>query len=110
LIGVRRSQELLLRNRQLSAEEAVAAGLATRVVASERLGEEATAVAIELASGPTAAFGATRRLLLDSFGNSLETQMELESRSISALACSPDGKEGVDAFISKQEPEFGKDQ
>jgi len=38
--------------------------------------------------------------------NSLETQMELEGRAIAHHAGSPNGKEGVQAFLEKRKPKF----
>jgi len=86
LIGLRHSQEFLLRNNRMSAEAAAELGLVTRVVkAPQTLKDEATAVASELAHSATSALAQTRRLLLDSFSTQIETQMELESRSISCM-------------------------
>ena len=51
-------------------------------------------------------FAAVKALLLSSAHNSLETQMELESRAISALSAGKDGQEGINAFLEKRKPEF----
>jgi 2-(1,2-epoxy-1,2-dihydrophenyl)acetyl-CoA isomerase len=104
LVGLRRAQELVLTNRRLGAEEAAEWGLITRVV--DDLAGEGARLAAQLASGATAALGSSRRLLLGSFGTSLETQMELEARSISDHARTPHGREGVAAFLAKRVPEF----
>ncbi len=106
LIGMRRTQELVLTNRRLTAEEAAAMGLVTRAVADDLLMNEATTLASELAAGPTGAFGRARRLLLSSFETSLETQMELEARDIAACAHTAQGKEGIAAFLEKRKPSF----
>lgn len=106
LCGSRRSLELLLTNRMLSAHEALEWGLVNRVVADERLAEEALSVVRALAAGPSAAFAATKRLVLDSGSQSLETQMELESRAIADAARSDDGREGIQAFLEKRAPSF----
>jgi len=106
LIGMRRTQELVLTNRRVKAEEAVAMGLVTRAVADDLLMNEATTLASELAAGPTGAFGRARRLLLSSFETSLETQMELEAREIAACARTAQGKEGIAAFLEKRKPSF----
>ena len=78
-VGLRRALELALTNRMLSAEEAVAEGLATRVVADDALADEALALARTLAAGPTGALGAAKRLLRESLRHDLETQMALET-------------------------------
>jgi 2-(1,2-epoxy-1,2-dihydrophenyl)acetyl-CoA isomerase len=109
LIGLRRAQELCLRNRRLTAEEAAAMGLVTRVVEGDLM-EEAMEVARDLARSATPALGVTRRLLLDSATASLETQLDAESRGIASLARTAQGKEGVAAFIEKRAPDFTGDK
>jgi 2-(1,2-epoxy-1,2-dihydrophenyl)acetyl-CoA isomerase len=90
-----------------TAEEARGHGLVTEVVADDALMTRARALATQLASGPTAAYGECKRLLVDSLSNSLETQMELETRAIAGLACySKDAKEGFRAFGEKRKPSF----
>lgn len=103
LVGLRRAQELSLRNTRVPAAEAAAIGLITRV-ATDAIVEEATAIARQLASGPTIAFAATRRLLLDGAVTPLETHLDAESRSIAALGRSADGREGLSAFVAKRTP------
>ena len=106
LVGLRLTQELVLTNRRVGAEEAVTLGLITRVVDDADLASEADKLATTLAAGATQAFGAARRLLLQSFESSLETQMERESRSIGDAARTPHGREGIAAFLGKRKPEF----
>jgi 2-(1,2-epoxy-1,2-dihydrophenyl)acetyl-CoA isomerase len=50
--------------------------------------------------------GRSRALLLDSFGNSWETHLELEARGIAAAIAGPEGREGVAAFLGKRKPDF----
>lgn len=106
LIGLRRTQDLMLTNRRLGAEEALDWGLVTRLVDDADLATEAEALVQQLATGPTGAFGAVKRLLLDTFRNTPETQMELESGAIAAASVSRDGREGVAAFLEKRAPQF----
>ena len=106
LIGLRRTQELMLTNRRLSAAEALDWGLVTRVVADEQLLDEARALARQLASGPTRAFAASKRLLAETFTSGLETQLERESSAIVAMTGTADGKEGIQAFLEKRKPSF----
>ena len=106
LIGTRRTQELMLTNRRLSAAEAMEWGLVTRVVADDALAAEARALAKQLAQGPTRAYGVVKSLLATSFGESLETQMEYEARGIAAMSGTLDGREGIRAFLEKRAPKF----
>jgi 2-(1,2-epoxy-1,2-dihydrophenyl)acetyl-CoA isomerase len=106
LIGLRRTQELMLTNRTLSAREALDWGLVTRVVPDESLQEEALAIATQLAAGPGGAHSSIKKLLLGALRNGLEEQMELEGRDIASAAVSDDGAEGIRAFVEKRKPRF----
>ncbi|MYE58206.1 MAG: enoyl-CoA hydratase [Alphaproteobacteria bacterium] len=106
LVGFRRAKELALTNRMLNAAEAMEAGIVDRVVPDSKLMAEAEKQARAFAEGPTGAYGAVKRLMIESFQNGLETQMELESRAIAARAASADGREGVGAFAEKRKPTF----
>jgi len=106
IVGLRRAQELMLTNRMLSAKEAQEWGLVTFVVEDEQLQEEAEKLGRQLAVGPTRAYGAVKHLLSRTFDQSLEVQLEEESRLIAKMANSPDGREGLDAFLNKRQPNF----
>lgn len=106
LVGLRRAQEFCLTNRRVKAEEAAAIGLVTRVVDAGALDEEARKAAGDLARGATGALGATRRLLIESFSGTFESHMEAESRAIAAQGRTPEGREGVAAFLGKRAPNF----
>jgi 2-(1,2-epoxy-1,2-dihydrophenyl)acetyl-CoA isomerase len=78
--------ELVLLNRTLSAREALDWGIVNRVVADASLAEEAHSTAAQLAARPTRAYGVAKRLMHSGFTESLETQIEMELRSIGAMA------------------------
>ena len=107
LIGIAKTKELMLTNRTLSALEASAWGLVTEVVADGDLAARADELAAAMATTSGGSNGGVKALLLDTFGNGLEEQMELEGRLIAQRAESADGREGVDAFLAKRMPEFG---
>jgi len=106
LIGLRRTQELVFTNRVLSAAEALDWQLVTRVVPDADLDAEVAKLAAQIAAGPTRAFGTAKRMLLASHARDLGAQLELESESISTLAATPDGQEGIQAFLAKRKPAF----
>ncbi|MBX9700719.1 MAG: enoyl-CoA hydratase/isomerase family protein [Acetobacteraceae bacterium] len=106
LIGPRRAMELHMTDRVLTAEEALDWGLVNRVVPAAALMAEAGALAATLAAGPTRAYGGVKRLIQTGLTETLETQMERESRSILAMSRSADGIEGVTAFVAKRKPRF----
>ena len=107
LVGMARAKEMLLLNPVYTADEAAAKGLVTAVLPDDQLMARAQAIAAQLASGPTVAYGEAKRLLVDSFSNSLETQMEMETRAIAGLAANTrDAREGFKAFAEKRKPTF----
>jgi 2-(1,2-epoxy-1,2-dihydrophenyl)acetyl-CoA isomerase len=106
VIGRRRTLELMITNRTLSAAEALDWGLVTRVIADEQLAAEALALGREIAQGPTGAFASVKRLVLASESETLESQMELEARAIADAARGADGQEGIRAFLGKRAPRF----
>jgi 2-(1,2-epoxy-1,2-dihydrophenyl)acetyl-CoA isomerase len=108
LIGLRRTQELMLTNRRVTSDEAATLGLVTRVVIDNELATEVQATASNLALSATKALGETRRLLLGSFQSAFEAQMERESRTIANAACTQNGREGIRAFIAKRKPDFSQ--
>ena len=106
LAGLRRAQELMLTNRMLTAAEALAWGLITRVVADDALASEAAKLVAGIAAGPAHAQGVVKKLLLCSLRHGLEEQMEIEGREIANAASTPDGAEGIKAFTEKRQPTF----
>jgi 2-(1,2-epoxy-1,2-dihydrophenyl)acetyl-CoA isomerase len=106
LVGLRKAQELMLTNRTLGAQEACALGMVTRVVADDDLAAQAEQVASDLANSARLSTAYVKKLLLASPGNDLEAQMELEGQLVSRCAASPDGREGIRAFVDKRQPEF----
>ena len=108
LIGIRKTQELMLTNRTLSAKDASEWGLVTEVVADAELADRANQLADQMAATSRQSNGAVKTLLLGTFKNGIEEQMELEGQLIAAAADSGDGREGVDAFMEKRKAEFAQ--
>ena len=106
MVGLRKAQDIILRNPRIAAAEAEAMGLVTRVVGEGELEAEGRKVAAELAAGPTAALGRARVLLLDGQDSGLEAQLEREVRSLAASAGTAECREGVGAFLARRKPDF----
>jgi 2-(1,2-epoxy-1,2-dihydrophenyl)acetyl-CoA isomerase len=106
LVGLKRSLELTLTNRVLTAAEALDLGLVTRVVPDGDLPQEAEALAAHLAAGPTQALAGAKRLLHASLESTLETHLAHESDEMTAAAATADATEGIAAFVAKRAPEF----
>ena len=105
-IGDRRTRELMLTNRLLTAPAALDWGVANQVVEGGGALAAARVMATGMAQGPTEAYAQVKRLLDSSFSQSLETQMELEARAIADQVASVDGQEGMLAFVEKRKPQF----
>jgi len=105
-MGQARTRKFLLMNETLSAKDALAAGLVDEVVELADLNDRAEAIAEELASGPTKAYGEIRRLVNSVADQPLETQLELEARALARSAATADAREGLTAFVEKRKPQF----
>ena len=106
LIGLRKTQELMITNRVLTAAEAAQWGLVTTVVPDAELASRLDDLAARTASGARRSHAAVKQLLLTAYAVSFEDQVAREARMISECADSADGKEGVAAFLGKRRPEF----
>jgi 2-(1,2-epoxy-1,2-dihydrophenyl)acetyl-CoA isomerase len=106
LVGWRTALDLVLRNRVLTAAEAATLGLVTEVVADGALTDAAEQAAAALATGPTSAYAAVKRLFHSSLSGTLETQMELEAQEIAEAMRGHDAREGIAAFLGKRAPTF----
>lgn len=105
-MGFARAKELVFSGRSVPADEALALGLVHRVVAEDRVLDEALALAGEYAQGPTLALGMAKQLFAASVSPSLEQFLELERLVQPALMQTGDHAEGTASFKDKREPQF----
>lgn len=106
LIGQRRAAEWLLTGRVLSANEAAGWGLVSEVCSASELVDRSMVLAKRLASGPTPAFGSIKRLVRQSLESSFTDQTRCEALAIAHHAETPNGEEGVQAFLERRQPQF----
>jgi 2-(1,2-epoxy-1,2-dihydrophenyl)acetyl-CoA isomerase len=105
-VGLGRASVLSLLAERLPSADALAWGLADRVVADAELDAVASDLALRLAGGPTQAYAATKRALNASTLAGLAEQLELEATLQTGLVKSSDHAEGVAAFAEKRRPAF----
>ncbi len=105
-MGLSRARKYLLLNETLDAQTALAAGLADEVVAADALTARAEAVALQLAAGPTVAYGEIRRLLVSAASEPLDAQLEREAQALARVAGTADAREGLTAFGQKRAAKF----
>ena len=106
LIGFQKAQALSMLGEKLSAEEAERIGMIYKVIPLEKFDEEVSKLALKLANMPTKALGMIKELFNASMTNTLEAQLEMESKYQIKAAQSEDYAEGVAAFIEKRQPNF----
>lgn len=106
LVGPGRAADLLLFPRSVKAEEALALGLANRVVPAADLAGEAASVARALAEGPTAAYAALKESLAYGASHSLAETLAKESELQLRVGGSADHRIAVEAFVNKERPRF----
>ncbi|MBS0450000.1 MAG: enoyl-CoA hydratase/isomerase family protein [Proteobacteria bacterium] len=106
LVGLRKATEILMLNPVITAQEALAMGLITRVVDDDKLVDEAFALARQLAAGAPGALAGTKRLLWNGLGSTVDACMPEENRMQAQLSGMADAREGLAAVIEKRAPTF----
>jgi 2-(1,2-epoxy-1,2-dihydrophenyl)acetyl-CoA isomerase len=105
-VGIARATELAMLGERLPAPEALEWGLINRVVADDRLDQEAAALAARLAAGPTRSYAGTKRELNNWLYSRMPEQLELEAQLQREMASSEDFLEGAMAFVQKRQARF----
>lgn len=104
--GRTKALELALLGERLSADEALAAGLVTRVADDEKMLDEARAIATKLAHGPSVAIGYIRKQVAMALNQTLDETLETERKHQSKAGFTEDFREAVAAFGEKRKPIF----
>jgi len=94
-MGRQRASRSLLTSDWISAEDAVATGLAVQQCSPETLVEETMAVATRIASKSLPSLMATKRLLLDAERDGIARARTLENQAFAELLALPNAREGV---------------
>ncbi|MDO5605794.1 MAG: enoyl-CoA hydratase-related protein [Paracoccus sp. (in: a-proteobacteria)] len=108
-IGMGRAARLMLLSQELTAPEALDWGLADRLAPAEGFRDATEALAQRLASGPSRAFGAWRRLADSAFQSPLGPHLEAERTAFATLTATHDFREGAVAFVARRKPHFRGD-
>ncbi|GAA4696975.1 2-(1,2-epoxy-1,2-dihydrophenyl)acetyl-CoA isomerase [Promicromonospora umidemergens] len=105
-VGDARAKELLLFGRTFTAEEAIGWGISGETVAAEEVLPRATALARQLADGPTTAFAQSKRLIERAHGLSLDEALEAEALGQTRCGSTSDHTAAVAAFLDRRTPVF----
>src|SRR5437762_11861917 len=106
LVGRQRALELMMTNEPLMADQAREWGLVREVFDDAALRDGAVSLARKLASGPTRALVATRRLIDESEHASYADQFRREIETQAEIRLSADAMEGRNAFLEKRAAVF----
>ena len=105
-LGRHRALKILVGDEALAASEAADLGIVAEVVPADELPAATARWAERLSSGPTLAFGYTKRLLNTAEDDDLVRSLEREAGLQELVGRSDDHAEGVAAFAEKREPRF----
>ncbi len=105
-VGKGLAMEMILTGRQITAEEALKAGLIQKVVPVEFYLEEAQRLAREISERPPIAVRLAKEAILKSFDTTIEMGLEYERKNFYLLFATEDMREGMAAFIEKRKAEW----
>ncbi len=106
LVGQARALGLALTGEPLEAERAAEWGLIWKAVEDDQLDAEVDALAARFAAGPTRGLARIKKMLRESWGQSLDAELDRQRDAMRELGFSDDYREGVAAFMEKRKPSF----
>lgn len=105
--GAGRAAYLLMSSRTIGADEAERAGLVQHVVEDEHIWVHGTKLAEECAAGAPTALLMTKRLINETIGENLFTQLSAGAATSAASRTTEAATEGIQAFLAKRAPHWG---
>ena len=106
LVGQARALGLALTGEPLGAEQAAEWGLIWKAVDDDQLDAEVDALAARFAAGPTRGLARIKQMIRESWGQSLDAELDRQRDAMRELGFSDDYREGVAAFMEKRKPNF----
>lgn len=106
LVGKARAAEMMLLGERIGAEKAAEWGLIYKWCEDDCLMDEARALAVRLAAGPTLAIGLMRQGLAMALESDYATALTLEAERQRTAGDSADAREGAMAFLQKRKAAF----
>ena len=105
-VGKAKAMDWCLTGRMIDAAEAERSGLVARVVAADKLEEEALAVAAKIAAFSLPVVLKIKEAINRAYESSLAEGLVFERREFHATFALDDQKEGMRAFVAKRKPSF----
>lgn len=106
IVGLTRAADMILTGRDITADEALQTGIAAAVYPDDSFRADVHAYAARLATNAPIGMTYSKRLLAQSPGNSLPTQLRTELQLIGRAFQTEDVKEALAAFTEKRPPVF----
>jgi enoyl-CoA hydratase/carnithine racemase len=101
LVGPAKAKDLVFTGRHVAAEEALALGIADRVVPDAGVYEAARELAAQFAQGPAVALRAAKQAIDDGLELDLDAALRLESALFAGLFATEDQKAGMASFLEQ---------
>lgn len=105
-VGKFKAMKMVLTGQPVSARDALEMGLASEVVADDKVQARALELAAEIAALPPLAVMQIKEVVLAGQDASLDAALTLERKAFQLLFASQDQKEGMQAFLEKRKPEY----
>jgi enoyl-CoA hydratase len=105
-VGKSKAMDMALTGRMMDAQEAERAGLVSRVVAADKLMDEALGAALMICDYGQLSVMATKEAVNRAFESGLSDGLMFERRLFQSMFATSDQKEGMDAFLAKRKPVF----
>jgi 2-(1,2-epoxy-1,2-dihydrophenyl)acetyl-CoA isomerase len=106
IVGMAKACELIFTGEIIDAEEALALGIVSKVVAPEELMPSVHELAQKIAAGPPIAIRLAKRALYRSQDCDLRSALEFETYAQNICSETEDAREGITAFVEKRLPRF----
>jgi enoyl-CoA hydratase/carnithine racemase len=106
IVGMAKACELIFTGDVIDADEALALGIVSKVVAPQDLMPTVRELALKMAAGPPIAIRLAKRALYHNQECDLQAALEYETYAQNICRETGDAREGIRAFVEKREPRF----
>jgi enoyl-CoA hydratase/carnithine racemase len=100
LVGPAKAKDLVFTGRHVAADEALALGIADKVVPDAEVYEAARAMAAQFAQGPAVALRVAKQAIDDGLELDLDSALRLETALFAGLFATEDQKTGMQSFLA----------